>query len=111
MKPIPNIIRAYVFMRDDGRCRICGQFTVKGVVHHIFRRSEAIPADLAIPWIKGNNHPDNLVWLCSVCHALLHAGLFNEDKALWVVENRRLRDLCPMPKEVQEWLIEHKVLL
>ena len=51
--------RLCVLMRDDDKCRICGKPARE--VHHIRPR-----------YLKGKDHPRNLIALCEKCHDDVH---------------------------------------
>jgi hypothetical protein len=60
----PPAIRREVFWRDRGRCVVPGCRNATFVdLHHLDLRSEG-----------GENHPENLVVLCSAHHGALHRG-------------------------------------
>lgn len=64
-------VRQYVLKRDRYTCQYCKKrpnvnCDVKFHVHHIESRK------------VGGNAPDNLITLCSICHAMLHKGLISE---------------------------------
>jgi 5-methylcytosine-specific restriction endonuclease McrA len=52
-----------VLRRDSWRCQLCGSRT-NLQVHHIQLRSQS-----------GNDAEENLITLCSECHARVHAGI------------------------------------
>jgi len=54
-------IRAYVLYRDRYICQLCGKKNVPFQLHHVVPRSQ-----------NGKDHPDNLITLCSGCHAKVH---------------------------------------
>lgn len=60
MKGYPDV-EAYIYAIQDGKCPFCGK-TIEHY-HHIKPRSEG-----------GSNRPENLVGLCSDCHARIHKG-------------------------------------
>ncbi len=62
-QPTPAGLRKRVLDRDEQRCRSCGS-RMDLMVHHIRFRSQG-----------GRNDPDNLISLCTRCHALVHEGL------------------------------------
>lgn len=74
MKPIPKELADYIWNRDGYRCRLCGRRLSRGegAIHHLWKRTEFIPADVEIPKAPLNNHPLNLVLLCGRCHTELH---------------------------------------
>ena len=82
---IDELLRSYIFERDDSFCQICG---CEGqVIHHILFRSHG-----------GKNIAFNLILLCTICHNRQH-GLNNkqpvQDSALIrMVKNneKRLRE-------------------
>lgn len=57
---IPNTIRKSVYRRDGYRCAICDN-TQTIQIHHYIPRGKG-----------GSNSPQNLITLCSTCHALAH---------------------------------------
>lgn len=56
-------LRQYVYVRDGGRCRYCGQPVELHAahVHHVLALSEG-----------GTNHPSNLKTACVACHKDRH---------------------------------------
>jgi len=54
-------IRTYVLHRDKYTCQLCGKKNTQFQLHHIMPRSQ-----------NGKDHPDNLITLCSDCHAKVH---------------------------------------
>jgi len=65
----------YVYIRDKGRCIICGtKNNLEAVPHHCFYRSEYFKEDRDEEW--------NLVTLCRKCHQAIHFG------------NKKLQKLC-----------------
>jgi hypothetical protein len=57
---ISNKVRKEVYRRDGWRCALCD--STSGIqIHHVVKRSQG-----------GKNTPDNLITLCSDCHALAH---------------------------------------
>jgi hypothetical protein len=71
-------IKSYVRHRDNYKCQICKKFigNIKNEVHHIKYRSQG-----------GSDRPDNLILLCSKCHAKVHAG----------------KVVCPSPKSNNQY--------
>lgn len=70
-----------VFIRDHGRCAICGDDRVENLhLHHILTRSHKALI----------NDPDNCIMLCSAHHRIVH-----EDMVYWepiltrIVERRK----------------------
>lgn len=63
---IPIWLRAQVFERDQGLCRVCGAYAESPAIHHVRYRSEG-----------GLNQLDNLItvhWMYSPrCHELVHS--------------------------------------
>lgn len=59
--------RQYVLKRDNYTCQCCGAHPTKtkGIKLHVHHKESRK---------VGGNAPNNLVTLCKVCHALLHAG-------------------------------------
>ena len=66
-KEIPARVRAEVYERDGGVCRVCGSYGESLALHHIRYRSEG-----------GLHVPDNLVsvhWMYAPrCHELVHGN-------------------------------------
>lgn len=60
MKKIDRDTRKAVYKRDDYACVLCDD-NRRLQIHHVIHRSQG-----------GTNHPQNLVTLCSTCHALAH---------------------------------------
>jgi len=108
---IPKAIREYIY-RDKGRCRICFQPVEKRFahVHHLYHRYAPIPKWLEVPPTIANNHPYNLILVCSECHALLHTGddLPRHARDTMIRVNKDLEYLFPFPEEVQMWLEENR---
>ena len=108
LKPIPKVIREYVYKRDRGICRICRRPVSENEahVHHLYHRNSVIPADLEIPHVKGNNHPYNLVLVCAECHVILHNGKDLPDRLrrYMVQYNKELEYLHPFSSKLKEWL-------
>jgi len=71
MKPIPPEIAELVWKRDGYQCQLCGRRLNRGegVIHHLIKRSEFIPANLNL---RGHNDPRNLILLCGECHVAVH---------------------------------------
>lgn len=59
---IPDDIRTEVLLRDNGRCRVCGD-RYHLAPHHIKYRSEGI-----------DHSPENLIMLCGEHHQLVHSN-------------------------------------
>ena len=57
---LTNEKRRAVYARDGYRCALCDN-TRYLQIHHVVPRGEG-----------GSNRPDNLITLCSVCHAHVH---------------------------------------
>ena len=70
---ISNTTRKAVYYRDHYRCALCDS-TKYIQVHH------AIPRSLG-----GSNDVQNLVTLCSTCHAMAHGMRFPETP-LWLLD-------------------------
>ena len=62
VRPNP-LVYAIVVNRADGMCQSCFQLIDRGQVHH--RLIDSIEF----------NHPDNLLWVCAVCHPKLDAEI------------------------------------
>ena len=61
---ITEATRREVLLRDQFRCRRCGETDLDKLhLHHVLFRS-----------LLGKHGADNLVTLCSECHRLLHDG-------------------------------------
>lgn len=59
----PSVVR-FVWRRDDGRCRVDGCRSSRGLeIHHIVHRADG-----------GTHDPMNLVLACSSCHLAHHRG-------------------------------------
>lgn len=57
-EPIPSEVRRGVFLRDHGRCQLCGE------------RAESAELDHVVPWSAGgSNRSDNLRVACGTCNA------------------------------------------
>ena len=113
LKPIPSVIRDYVYKRDKGKCRICRKPVSKqeAHVHHLWHRNSSVPADLEVPRVKGNNHPYNLILVCSECHATLHSGkdLPLHLRRVFVKWNKEMEYLFPFPEELKTWLEKNTI--
>jgi 5-methylcytosine-specific restriction endonuclease McrA len=106
MKPIPKPIHDYVWQRDGGRCRFCG---LEGEhVHHIYSRYSQIPAHLKIQETINNNHPDNLILLCSKHHFRVHNGNIVYDKEKEIEISRQRAKLVKTTTKLIECLIKNK---
>jgi predicted restriction endonuclease len=57
---VSNKIRKEVYRRDGFRCALCDS-TIGIQLHHVVKRSQG-----------GTESPQNLITLCSDCHALAH---------------------------------------
>lgn len=57
---IPNSTRKAIYRRDGYQCALCG-CTRYLQIHHVVPRGEG-----------GSDFPDNLITLCSTCHAQIH---------------------------------------
>ena len=57
-----NSLRHQVLRRDGWRCQLCGAMSNLEVHHKEFRSH------------SGDDSEQNLVTLCSVCHATVHRG-------------------------------------
>lgn len=57
---IPNETRRAVYRRDGWRCALCDS-TQYLQIHHVIPRS-----------VGGSDFPENLITLCSKCHAAAH---------------------------------------
>lgn len=69
-----------VYVRDDGRCRLCGSY--KNLhLHHIIYRSEN---KMLI------NDINNCIMLCINCHNLVHSNKIKYQPMLIDIINRRL---------------------
>ena len=77
-------VREYVLFRDGHKCQCCkGKTKDKKLnVHHIESRK------------TGGNAPNNLITLCSVCHAKYHRGEINLPKN--AIRGTSLRDAAVM---------------
>lgn len=65
---VPNATRRTVYRRDGWRCALCDD-PRHLQIHHVIPRSEG-----------GSDFPENLITLCSKCHALAHGTkLFETD--------------------------------
>lgn len=53
----------YVYLRDNGKCRLCGNSKVE--LHHIIYRSEAVNLI---------DDPNNCILLCKNCHLKVHSN-------------------------------------
>ncbi len=113
LKPIPAVVREYVYSRDSGRCRLCRRpVDIKEAhIHHVYSRFSVIPKDLEVPHVVNNNHPYNLITLCPECHDLLHVkGAISEElKRTFVKYNQELEYLKPFSKKLTEWLLKNEV--
>lgn len=58
-----RVLRQYVYERDEGKCRYCGEHTelYDCHCHHVLDLQHG-----------GTNHPSNLKTLCRVCHKKRH---------------------------------------
>ena len=81
MLPIPAVVRAAVVLRDGGCCVLCGGRDAQHC-HHLRSRGAG-----------GGMSPDNLVMLCVVCHARVHAD--PDAKRALMAECRRRGILPP----------------
>ena len=69
-KTVSDALRRKILLRDRNICQVPGcKHTNFLAVHHIVQRN---PKPGSGP--KGEHMPDNLVSVCSRCHALIHAG-------------------------------------
>jgi 5-methylcytosine-specific restriction endonuclease McrA len=60
-KEFSRALREFIRERDNHICQVCGMDLVgkRQPVHHIDA-------------VKSNNHPDNLILVCTPCHAKIH---------------------------------------
>ncbi len=58
-----RILRQYVYARDEGKCRDCGNPVelFECHIHHVLELNQG-----------GSNHPSNLKVLCIDCHKIRH---------------------------------------
>ncbi len=106
MKPIPKPIHDYVFKRDRGKCRFCGMEAE--AVHHIYSRYSQIPAYLKIQETISNNHPDNLISVCTKHHGRIHSGNVIFDKEKEILVSRERSQWYPMTEKVRECIEKNK---
>ena len=77
---IPNSTRRAVYERDGFRCALC-DCTQTIQIHHAIPRGQG-----------GSDFPENLITLCSRCHAAAHGldldstGITSEDMEQMIVE-------------------------
>lgn len=93
---IPSAIRDEIKVEANGACAICQQH--KG-------SCEAAHLD---PVAKSdNNHPENLLWLCSVHHTVFDKGLFGPDaeNAAFVISFKQVLTRL----KVQQWRMQHNL--
>lgn len=109
MRRIPEVVRKYIYERDEGRCRLCQRAVTQGHVHHIYHRYEQIPKKYGLEWIRANNHPANLILLCPECHARIHSSGSRELKERLFELNRVFDGSRKYPSEVEEWLKENSI--
>ncbi len=94
---IPDWMKRKVFARDGGRCRGCGCRLRLGH-HHVVKWSEG-----------GKTEVDNLLLLCTKCHALSHAGLLiikKEGKSVFRLLDRQGRDIHGPEVKLKELFAE-----
>jgi hypothetical protein len=63
---ISNTIRKQVYRRDGWQCALCDS-TKQLQIHHCIKRSQG-----------GTSNPENLIALCSKCHAAAHGIILDE---------------------------------
>ena len=63
---IPNTTRKAIYRRDGFACALCGD-PRHLQIHHVIPRSQG-----------GSDFPENLICLCSSCHALAHGTDLHE---------------------------------
>ncbi len=71
-KDVPAAVRAAVLARDNGCCRVCGQFATMPGLHHIDYRSQG-----------GLHVPENLITIGWTPGHDCHLPVVHANKRLW----------------------------
>jgi len=98
---VPADVRAQIIERDNGCCRVCGQFVTQPGLHHIDYRSQGglhLPSNLVvIGWLPGHDchlpvvHANKRLWQPILRQVAITDGV----NALQLLRWYRSRDRVP----------------
>lgn len=108
MQSIPLLIRAYIMKRDRSKCRICGRKINGGHIHHIYTRNSCFPVNFKITILNNNDQPENLLYVCPMCHLSIHAGKTIINKEAFVKDNIQKTSEYPYNDGLKECIQNHK---
>lgn len=96
---VPASVRAEVYERDGGCCRVCGQTATPAGLHHIKYRSEGgrhVPENLVtIGWAYGHDchltvvHANKRLWQPVLLEVVQHNGINGRQLLRWARQKGR----------------------